>query len=74
MGVFLWTKNPCMAHRAGMSSVCECNHPAEFVPLTVETSTVSGGNNTITGQLSSEHGTYRIVKARFWPWHSGKSP
>ena len=25
-------------------------------------------------QLTSEHGTYKTVKARFWPWFSGKSP
>jgi hypothetical protein len=24
--------------------------------------------------LSSEHGTYKTVKARFWRWLSGKSP
>jgi len=24
--------------------------------------------------LSSEHGTYKTVKAIFWPWLSGKSP
>ena len=24
--------------------------------------------------LCFEHGTYKTVKARFWPWHSGESP
>ena len=24
--------------------------------------------------LSSEHGTYKTVKARFWPWRSDKRP
>ena len=24
--------------------------------------------------LSNECGTYLTVNARFWPWHSGKSP
>ena len=24
--------------------------------------------------VSSEHGTYKTVKAKFWPWLSGKSP
>lgn len=37
---------------ASVNSICECDHPAEFVPLTVETSTVSGGNNTITVSLT----------------------
>jgi len=24
--------------------------------------------------LLSEYGTYKTVKARFWPWRSGESP
>jgi len=28
----------------------------------------------VGGGLSSEHDTYKTVKAKFWPWLSGRSP
>ena len=32
-----------------------------------------GGGWRVMGPLSSQYGTYKTVKARFWPWLSGKS-
>jgi hypothetical protein len=29
---------------------------------------------TAARALSNEYSTYRTVKARFWPWHSGEGP
>jgi len=33
-----------------------------------------GRSTSQTLPMSSEYGTYRTVKARFWPWLSGTSP
>ena len=47
--------------------VCICKH----ICISFEHPTVSVTRLTLAS-LSSENGTYMAVKARFWPWVSGK--
>ena len=63
-----------LAAGGALSVLLEEALPALFPDAAAEAFDKVSTYETVKTHIRQSHGTYKTVKARFWPWLSGKSP